>query len=82
METVLDAVPIDKLEAVEDDVPTLDAVAREGARRMLLTALEEEVSRYIEASRRGSGRTGPASGRSQRPWAGPSRDLRRRDDGG
>lgn len=49
METVLDAVAVDKLEAVEDDVPTLDAVAREGARRMLLTALEEEVARYIEA---------------------------------
>ena len=35
MEKVLDAVSGDKLEAVEDDVPTLDAVAPEGARRML-----------------------------------------------
>ena len=39
MEKVLDAVPGDNLEA-EEDVPTLDAVAREGARRMLLMALE------------------------------------------
>lgn len=27
---------------------TLDGLAREGARRMLMTALEEEVSDYIE----------------------------------
>ena len=48
MEKVLDAVPGDNLEA-EEDVPTLDAVAREGARRMLLMALEREVGQYIEA---------------------------------
>lgn len=30
-------------EAVGDPVPTLDAVARAGAQRMLLAALEEEV---------------------------------------
>ena len=50
MEKVLDAGAGDNLRAVEaDDVPTLDAVAREGARRMLETALEAEVARYIEA---------------------------------
>ncbi len=49
MEKVLDAVAGDKLQAVEDDVLTLDAVAREGARRMLLMALEEEVARYVDA---------------------------------
>ena len=35
-------------EAVGDPVPTLDAVARAGAQRMLMAALEEEVARYIE----------------------------------
>ena len=30
-------------------MPTLDQVAREGARRMLLAALESEVEQYIEA---------------------------------
>lgn len=49
MEKVLDTARVDKLEAVGDDVPTLDGVAREGARRMLLTALEEEVAQYIAA---------------------------------
>ena len=37
------------LETAEDDVPTLDAVARDAARRMLHAALDEEVARYIEA---------------------------------
>ena len=50
MEKVLDAGAGDNRRAVEaDDAPTLDAVAREGARRMLETALEAEVARYIEA---------------------------------
>ena len=35
--------------AVRDDVPTLDAIAREGARRMLMTAMEEEVNQYLDA---------------------------------
>ena len=48
MEKVLDAAPGDKLVAVER-LLTLDSLAREGARRMLLTALEEEVARYIDA---------------------------------
>ena len=48
MEKVLDAAAGDNLEAV-NDVPTLDAVAREGARRMLAVALEAEVAQYIEA---------------------------------
>jgi hypothetical protein len=30
---------------------TLDELAREGARRMLLTALEAEVAAYVEAHR-------------------------------
>ena len=45
--------PEDNLEtagnAVRDDVPTLDAIAREGARRMLMTAMEEEVNQYLDA---------------------------------
>ena len=50
MEKVLDAGAGDNLRAVEaDDVPTLDAVAREGARRMLEAALQAEVARYDEA---------------------------------
>ena len=50
MEKVLDTGAGDNLRAVEeDDVPTLDAVAREGARRMLEAALQAEVARYVEA---------------------------------
>ena len=30
-------------------VPTLDEVAREGARRMPATALEQEIARYVDA---------------------------------
>ena len=48
MEKVLDAAPGDKLAAVEG-LPTLDSLAREGAWRMLLMALEEEVARYVDA---------------------------------
>ncbi len=49
MENALDAGAGDNLRAVEaDDIPTVDAVAREGARRMLEMALEAEVARYIE----------------------------------
>lgn len=46
----LDAVALDKLEAVEDDGTTLDAAARAGARRVRLAALEEEVAAYMEAN--------------------------------
>ena len=50
MEKVLDTGAGDNLRAVEAaDVPTLDAVAREGARRMLEAALQAEVARYVEA---------------------------------
>ena len=35
-------------DAPRDEPPTLDALAREGARRMLMTALEAEVTEYIE----------------------------------
>lgn len=35
----------------EERLPTLDELAREGARRMLITALEAEVAAYIEAHR-------------------------------
>ena len=59
MEKVLDAGAGDNLRAVEeDDVPTLDAVAREGARRMLETALEAEVARYVEAHEEARGADG------------------------
>ena len=52
MEKVLDAGAGDKLRAVEaDDVPTLDAVARQGARRMLETALEAEAGGRAAMSR-------------------------------
>ena len=33
----------------EEMLPTLDEIAREGARRMLLSALEEEVASYLDA---------------------------------
>ena len=35
-------------EAVKEEGYTLDALAREGARRMLMSALEEEVGAYVE----------------------------------
>ncbi len=96
MEKVLDAIPGDKLKAVEDDVSTLDAVAREGARRMLLMALEEEVARYVdahaeardEAGRRLVVRNGRAQARSVTCGAGtlevqaPRVNDRRVDDQG
>ena len=34
---------------VEDETPSLEAIAREGARRMLTTALEAEVGQYVAA---------------------------------
>ena len=53
MRKVHDETPEDNLEtagnAVRDDVPTLDAIAREGARSMLMTAMEEEVNQYLDA---------------------------------
>ena len=53
MRKVHDGTPEDNLEtagnAVRDDVPTLDALAREGARYMLMTAMEEEVNQYLDA---------------------------------
>ena len=36
-------------EMEEEMLPTLDEIAREGARRMLLSALEEEVTSYLDA---------------------------------
>ena len=59
MEKVPDAGAGDNLRAVEaDDVPTLEAVAREGARRMLEAALEAEVARCIEAYEEARGADG------------------------
>ena len=46
---VLDQAREDNAETTAGVAPTLDEVAREGARRMLATALEEEVAHYIEA---------------------------------
>ncbi len=56
---VLDQAREDNGETLQGAVPTLDALAREGARRMLATALEEEVAHYVEAhadARDGDGR--------------------------
>ena len=47
---VLEPEAEDNAEATEETVPlTLDEIAREGARRMLMAALEEEVAHYVEA---------------------------------
>ena len=46
---VLDPAREDNAETTEGVAPTLDEVAREGARRMLAAALEEEVAHYVEA---------------------------------
>ena len=40
---------VESLPEMEAPVPTLDDLAREGARRMLLSALEAEVATYIES---------------------------------
>ena len=56
---VLDQAREDNAETTQGAVPTLDALAREGARRMLAAALEEEVAQYVEAhadARDGDGR--------------------------
>ena len=47
---VLEPEAEDNAETTEETVPpTLDEIAREGARRMLMAALEEEVAHYVEA---------------------------------
>ena len=49
MSKVLEPEAEDNTGTTEETVPpTLDEIAREGARRMLVAALEEEVSRYVE----------------------------------
>ena len=56
---VLDQAREDNAETTQGAVPTLDALAQEGARRMLAAALEEEVAQYVEAhadARDGDGR--------------------------
>ena len=63
-------------------MPTLDEVAREGARRMLVVALEAEVEQYIRVARRRARRGWSASGRSKRPSAVAEGDLRGGDDEG
>ena len=45
---VLDPTREDNRETSEGAVPTLDELAREGARRMLMAVLEAEVEQYIE----------------------------------
>ena len=42
----------DNGETSEGAVPTLDELVREGARRVLMAALEAEVEQYIDAHRR------------------------------
>ena len=47
---VLEPEAEDNAETTKETVPpTLDEIAREGARRMLMAALEEEVAHYVEA---------------------------------
>ena len=55
---VLDHEAEDNAETTEGAVPTLDEVAREGARRMLTAAMEDEVVRYIEAHADARGENG------------------------
>ena len=65
---VLDPAREDNAETTEGVSPTLDEVAREGARRMLAAALEEEVADYIEARGRRPRRRWPLvvrNGRAQ-----------------
>ena len=56
---VLDQAREDNAETTQAAVPTLDALAREGARRMLAAALEEEVdSTSRRTPMRGTGTAG------------------------
>ena len=53
-------------ESAHDEVDgrsLLDEIAREGARRMLVAALETEVAEYLEAHRRRTRRRGSCPGR-------------------
>ena len=49
---------------------TLDGLAQEGARQLLMTALEEEVSDYIERHVQGTRRKGTRARGSQRAGSG------------
>ena len=53
----------------EADGRYLDEIAREGARRMLVAALETEVAAYVEANRDERDERGPRPGRPQRQGA-------------
>ena len=44
---------------------TLERVAREGARRALQQAIEDEVAEYVGAARGGAGPGRPAAGRAR-----------------
>ena len=79
---VLDQAREDNGETLQGAVPTLDALAREGARRMLAAALEEEVAHYIEVYADACDGDGPAAGGPQWPCAVANGDLRGRDDAG
>ena len=50
-------------------VLTVEQIAREGARRFLQKAIEDEVADYINVNAQSSGRSRPAPGGSQRPQA-------------
>ncbi len=72
-------------EATQDEVKgrsLLDEIAREGARRMLVAALETEVAAYLEAHRDERDTDGHALVVRQRQGAHPEGDGRFRDHSG
>ena len=72
-------------ESAQDEVDgrsLLDEIAREGARRMLVAALETEVAGAPGGASRRTRRCGPRPGGSQWKGAHPKGDGRFRDDPG
>ena len=64
-------------EVVEIDEPSpLDQLLHEGARQMLMTAVEAEIAAYIEAQQHEVDERGRLAGRAQRP--GPRTHSRQR----
>ncbi len=60
---------------VETVAPTLDELAREGAGRMLIAALETEVADYVGAHRHERDERRPSAGGAQRQGQGADGDV-------
>ena len=66
----------------QDEDSTLDELAREGARWMLMKALAVEITQYVEEHGAETGRAWPSPRRAQRAGPGTEGDLWGRHPGG